>query len=73
MEVIAEIQLTDELNKLSDKIDETDTKIKDEVSVKYEDNMQNIRNLGSKIEQASQAALRANKKMEAVSIYLTIH
>merc|ERR1711953_148614 len=60
--------LTDELNKLSDKIDETDTKIKDEVSVKYEDNMQNIRNLGSKIEQASQAALRANKKMEATDV-----
>merc|ERR1711990_377247 len=37
------VALTDELNKLSDKIDETDTKIKDEVSVKYEDNMQNIR------------------------------
>jgi len=58
------VALTDELNKLSDKIDETDEKIKDEVTVKYNDNMHSIRSLGKKVQEASETALKANNKMD---------
>ena len=62
------VQLNDSLNKLEDKLSETDAKIKDEVDVKYQDNLKTVRELGDKISKASKEALAANKKMDGVSI-----
>ena len=62
------VQLNDSLNKLEDKLSETDAKIKDEVDVKYQDNLKTVRDLGERISIASKEALAANKKMDGVSI-----
>merc|ERR1711892_1613140 len=61
-------QLNDSLNKLEDKLSETDAKIKDEVDVKYQDNLKTVRELGDKISKASKEALAANKKMDGTDL-----
>lgn len=66
------IKLNDSLNKLEDKLSETDAKIKDEVDVKYQDNLKTVRDLGERISIASKEALAANKKMDGVSINLVV-
>lgn len=66
------VQLNDSLNKLEDKLSETDAKIKDEVDVKYQDNLKTVRDLGERISIASKEALAANKKMDGVSINLVV-
>ena len=63
------IKLNDSLNKLEDKLSETDAKIKDEVDVKYQDNLKTVRDLGERISIASKEALAANKKMDGVSTH----
>ena len=57
------------MNKLEDKLSETDAKIKDEVDVKYQDNLKTVRDLGERISIASKEALAANKKMDGVSTH----
>merc|ERR1711935_432166 len=61
-------RLNDSLNKLEDKLSETDAKIKDEVDVKYQDNLKTVRELGDKISKASKEALAANKKMDGTDL-----
>jgi len=57
-------ELNESLNKLEDRLSETDAKIKDEVDVKYQDNLKTVRELGAKIEVASKESMAANKKMD---------
>merc|ERR1711892_1563371 len=57
-----------ETGKLEEKLSETDAKIKDEVDVKYQDNLKTVRELGDKISKASKEALAANKKMDGTDL-----
>lgn len=57
-------KLNDLLNKMNDKLDETDAKIKDEVDIKYQDNLKSVRDLASQVEKTSKSALDANNKMD---------
>merc|ERR1712131_569388 len=57
-------KLNDLLNKMNDKLDETDAKIKDEVDIKYQDNLKSVRDLASQVEKTSKYALDANNKMD---------
>jgi len=57
-------KLNDLLNKMNDKLDETDAKIKDEVDIKYQDNLKSVRDLASQVEKTSKTALDANNKMD---------